>query len=99
MVKSYFNAATQPPPNQSLPEAGAAAGQDKPSPSQNILPASSSEALCSAVMAEIRCALRGRSMGELATSTNCAQEVAQQACELLVARGQVVRRGLKYFAA
>jgi hypothetical protein len=51
------------------------------------------------MISEIRCSIRGRSIAELAAVSQVTQEVVQQSCELLVARGQVVRRGAKYFAA
>jgi HEAT repeat protein len=58
-----------------------------------------SESLCLSVMTEIRCALRGRSLSELVSVSQSSPEAVEQTCDLLVARGQVVRRGLKYFAA
>ncbi|MBM7119409.1 HEAT repeat domain-containing protein [Archangium primigenium] len=57
------------------------------------------EALCAPLLAEIRVAIRGRSLGELATSIRSTPELAQEALALLVARGSVVRRGHKYFAS
>jgi hypothetical protein len=58
-----------------------------------------SESLCTSMMAEIRCALRGRSLSDLLCVSSAPQTAVQESCELLVARGQVVRRGNKYFAA
>jgi hypothetical protein len=57
------------------------------------------EALCAPLLNDIRSAIRGRSMGELASGASASPELAQEALTLLVARGQVVRRGHKYFAA
>jgi HEAT repeat protein len=57
------------------------------------------EALCAAVMSEIRCAIRGRTLAELAAASHHPPAIVEQACELLAARGQVVRRGQKFFAA
>ena len=57
------------------------------------------EALCGPLLAEIRVAIRGRSLGELATGIRSSPEQASDALALLVARGSIVRRGNKYFAA
>jgi hypothetical protein len=57
------------------------------------------EALCSALASEIRCAIRGRTLADLTSSSHEPPSSVEQACELLIARGQVVRRGQKYFAA
>ncbi|HVG62801.1 MAG TPA: HEAT repeat domain-containing protein [Hyalangium sp.] len=57
------------------------------------------ETLCTSLMADIRSAIRGRSMGELAAALAAPVEVAQEALTLLLARGAVIRRGHKYFAA
>ncbi|QRN96345.1 HEAT repeat domain-containing protein [Archangium violaceum] len=65
-----------------------------------IRPAASPvEALCGPLMSEIRAAIRGRSLGELASGISASAEVAEEALALLVARGAIVRRGHKYFAA
>jgi hypothetical protein len=50
-------------------------------------------------MVEMRSAIRGRSLQDLAGSTKEPPQTIEEACALLVARGQVVRRGLKYFVA
>jgi hypothetical protein len=57
------------------------------------------ETLCAPLMADIRSAIRGRSMGELMAALSAPVELAQEALTLLLARGAVVRRGHKYFAA
>ena len=57
------------------------------------------EALCAGLMTELRGALRGRSMADLLAGVEAPPEVAQEALTLLLARGAVVRRGHKYFAA
>jgi hypothetical protein len=44
-------------------------------------------------------AVRGRSLAELTASLAAPPELAQEALALLAARGAVVRRGHKYFAA
>jgi hypothetical protein len=51
------------------------------------------------MLLDIRSAIRGRSMAELANGLSTPPELAQEALTLLVARGMVVRRGHKYFAA
>ncbi|OJT25180.1 wire protein [Archangium sp. Cb G35] len=62
-------------------------------------PVSPVEALCGPLMSEIRAAIRGRSLGELATGISAPPELAEEALTLLVARGAIIRRGHKYFAA
>ncbi|MFY0583552.1 hypothetical protein ACN28S_62955 [Cystobacter fuscus] len=57
------------------------------------------EALCAPLLTEVRAAIRGRSLGELAAGIRATTELAQEALALLVARGSVIRRGHKYFAA
>ena len=44
-------------------------------------------------------ALRGCTMTDLVAAAQADVDRVQQACELLAARGQVVKRGAKYFAA
>jgi hypothetical protein len=61
--------------------------------------ASPVEALCGPLLSEVRAAIRGRSLGELAAGIRATTELAQEALALLVARGSVIRRGHKYFAA
>ncbi len=97
-VKGYLNFATGP----GGPREAHAVLESEPreaTPRVPTGPAPTPELLCTAIMFEIRGALRGCTLGELATVGKCMPETAQEACELLVARGQVVRRGLKYFAA
>ncbi|WP_224247469.1 HEAT repeat domain-containing protein [Hyalangium gracile] len=57
------------------------------------------EALCASLMTDIRAAIRGRSLGELTAALSAPVELAQEALTLLLARGAVIRRGHKYFAA
>jgi len=97
MVKSYINFATQPSADAELqPVSPTSLSESTPHPAP---PPQTAEGLCTAIVSDIRCALRGCSLNELASSNKCTPDMAQEACELLVARGQVVRRGLKYFAA
>ncbi len=67
-----------------------------PAPAARLSPV---EALCAPMLTDIRSAVRGRSMGELASGLTTSAELVQEALTLLVARGMVVRRGHKYFAA
>jgi hypothetical protein len=57
------------------------------------------ESLCTAMLAEVRVSVRGRSLGELSGGLSAPPELTQEALALLVARGAIVRRGHKYFAA
>jgi hypothetical protein len=57
------------------------------------------EDLCASLLVEVRAAIRGRTPGELAQLTGGGPDAVNAACELLVARGEVVRRGQKYFMA
>jgi hypothetical protein len=75
-----------------------AATQPAPRPTARSA-ASPVEALCGPLMSEIRAAIRGRSLGELASGISAPPELAEEALALLVARGAIIRRGLKYFAA
>jgi HEAT repeats len=71
-----------------------------PAPRSSARPAASPvEALCGPLMSEIRAAIRGRSLGELASGISASVEAAEEALALLVARGAIIRRGHKYFAA
>ncbi|MBN1206748.1 MAG: HEAT repeat domain-containing protein [Myxococcaceae bacterium] len=78
------------PASQPAPEPRAPAARPGPSPV---------EAMCSSLMGDIRTAIRGRSLGELTAALAAPVELAQEALTLLLARGAVVRRGHKYFAA
>lgn len=83
---------------------GTRAAQVEPSPPALGVPAarpgpSPVETLCTSLMADIRSAIRGRSMGELTAALSAPVELAQEALTLLLARGVVVRRGHKYFVA
>ena len=57
------------------------------------------EALCSAVLAELRTSLRGRTSPDLSRILGAPPERVEEACALVSARGQAFRRGLKYFVA
>jgi len=95
LVKSYFNYATQ----ESTQDGSGAAAEHGREQAAAVAAPPSPEELCTAVMSDVRCALRGCSLAELTASSQGTPDMVQEACELLVARGQVVRRGLKYFAA
>jgi len=57
------------------------------------------EELCAAVLAELRINIRGRAAPDLSRVLGAPAERVDEACALLCARGQAVRRGLKYFVA
>lgn len=57
------------------------------------------EQLCGVLLADVRAAIRGRTLGELVSGRALEAGLAEEAIALLVARGVVVRRGHKYFAA
>lgn len=57
------------------------------------------EALCSQIIVELRAAIRGKPLGDLAQGMSESPEVVARACALLESRGQVVRRGAKFFVA
>ncbi len=97
-VKGYLNFATRPGEPREA-QAVLEPQSREATPRVPTGPAPTPELLCTVIMFEIRGALRGCTLGELATVGKCMPDTAQEACELLVARGQVVRRGLKYFAA
>ncbi len=59
----------------------------------------SPEALCGSVLVEVRSAIRGRSLENLEMVLGSATAAIAEACDLLVARGQLVRRGPKFFVA
>jgi hypothetical protein len=97
-VKGYLTFATQPSARQVEAVIDSTPPQERPPP-QPQPPFLAPERLCSGIVSEIRGSLRGCSLTDLAQASRCAPEAVQEACELLIARGQVVRRGLKYFAA
>jgi hypothetical protein len=97
-VKGYLNFATQPGDRRET-QTVVEPAQHAPAPRVPTAPSQTPELLCTAIMFEIRGALRGCTLAELAAVGKCLPDTAQEACELLVARGQVVRRGHKYFAA
>ncbi|MFN0061887.1 MAG: HEAT repeat domain-containing protein [Myxococcaceae bacterium] len=59
----------------------------------------SDEHVAGAVLNELRAAIRGKTPLELSNGASASEDVVGQALALLIARGQVVRRGLKYFTA
>ena len=87
-------ARVEPPARVEAPRAPAPA--PRPAARSSASPV---EALCGPLLSEIRAAIRGRSLGELASGVSAPPELAGEALALLVARGSVIRRGHKYFAA
>lgn len=55
--------------------------------------------LSSSVLRELRAAIRGRPLADLASGLNAPHDEVMRACGELIAQGQVVRRGIKYFVA
>lgn len=55
--------------------------------------------LCAGVLRELRAAIRGQPLQELAQGLAASTEDTMRACAALMQQGQVVRRGLKYFVA
>jgi hypothetical protein len=62
-------------------------------------PAVATPALTAAVLRELRAAMRGRPLNELADGVGASMDETMRACGALMAEGQVVRRGHKYFVA
>lgn len=79
-------------PNAALNTVAAVATSAKPPP---LI----SETLCAQLASDVRCAIRGRTAQELSRMAAVDEAVVIEACELLVARGSLCKRGLKYFAA
>jgi HEAT repeat protein len=61
--------------------------------------AATSPALFTSAMRELRASIRGRQLTELAEGIGASTEETMKVCGELIAQGQVVRRGLKYFVA
>src|SRR5262245_10698569 len=57
------------------------------------------EQLCAPVLIELRTAIRGRTLAELSQNLNQPPTAVGVACAQLLARGQAVQRGQKYFVA
>lgn len=55
--------------------------------------------LSTGVLRELRAAIRGRPLADLAAGLNASHDDVMRACGELMAQGQVVRRGIKYFVA
>jgi hypothetical protein len=91
-------AATKAAPT-AAPARTAASAAPKAAAKPRVPAAALDEALCNALVFEVRCAIRGRTLGELTASSDAAPKAVEAACELLVARGQFVRRGKKFFVA
>ncbi len=61
--------------------------------------ATPSPALLTSAMRELRASIRGRQLPELASGIGASTEETMKVCGALMAQGQIVRRGLKYFVA
>lgn len=87
-------------PGQAAPAPRGPAAAEPSRPAAPARPSASPvEALCTQMLTEVRMAVRGRSLVELAVALSAPSELAQEALTLLSARGAVIRRGHKYFAA
>lgn len=64
-----------------------------------MLPAPVSAELTSAVLRELRAAIRGRPLHELSSGIGASLDETMRACGELLSAGQIVRRGHKYFVA
>lgn len=62
-------------------------------------PAAPTPALLTSALRELRASIRGRQLPELAEGIGASPEETLKVCGALMAQGQVVRRGLKYFVA
>ncbi|MFT3840384.1 MAG: HEAT repeat domain-containing protein [Myxococcaceae bacterium] len=51
------------------------------------------------LMLELRTAIRGRPLNDLAQAVSLPQPQALEACQVLMAKGQIVQRGAKFFVA
>lgn len=56
-------------------------------------------ALADGIVRELRAAIRGRPLAELASTLGASMDDTMRACSALMQQGQVVRRGLKYFVS
>lgn len=64
-----------------------------------MLPSPVSAELTSAVLRELRAAIRGRPLHELSSGIGASLDETMRACGELLSAGQIVRRGHKYFVA
>ncbi|MDP2270128.1 MAG: HEAT repeat domain-containing protein [Archangium sp.] len=64
-----------------------------------VAPAAPVSSLLTSAMRELRASIRGRQLSELADGIGASTEETMKVCGTLMAQGQVVRRGLKYFVA
>lgn len=58
-----------------------------------------SPGLSDGIVRELRAAIRGKPLSELASALGASMDDTMRACSALLQQGQVVRRGLKYFVA
>ncbi|MBX5481858.1 MAG: HEAT repeat domain-containing protein [Myxococcaceae bacterium] len=87
-------------PHRGTADAGGAASATAPAEAPSVARADApGERLCAQLANELRVSIRGRTVAELASITNEPAPQVVEACELLVARGQAVKRGKKFFAA
>lgn len=76
--------------------------EEAPAPSPTLLPGGRpgrGGELSAAVLRELRASIRGRPLDELARGVSASLDDTMRTCGELMAQGQVVRRGHKYFVA
>ena len=103
-VRAFQPAQVMAPPPQRSPAPGpmavAAAPQSRVAVlTQTVAESAASPALLTSAMRELRASIRGRQLTELAEGIGASTEQTMKVCGELMAQGQVVRRGHKYFVA
>jgi hypothetical protein len=94
-VKPALPAAAQAAPAAVAVAVAATVAAPPVKPAPRVVP----EELCTALVVEVRSAIRGRTLGDLVQATSREALAVEEALGLCAARGQVVRRGSKFFAA
>ena len=65
----------------------------------DVTPPAPPAALSDGIVRELRAAIRGKPLSDLASTLGASMDDTMRACSALLQQGQVVRRGLKYFVA
>jgi hypothetical protein len=97
-VRFVANPEAEAPPDPELGPPATSPAEIEP-PVRPGLVVHSDEALCQRIALELRSAMRGRTIPDLAAQLGVASEQVIEAAALLTARGQVVRRGGKLFVS
>ena len=102
-VRKLQHAPSQPVLYTARPAAAVSAAAPAPAPAKarvaTVTVEALGEQLSAPVMVELRAAIRGRTLAELSSNLNQPPAAVTAACAQLVARGQAVQRGQKYFVA